>query len=201
MHRNVSNALKRWSSKTSAHKGEEIAHLCRSCQKLVITQNMLKGIPESSLPDGSLALDLQQGYIDLPMKKGDRSPGFDCLKEAALSRCEFCVSLLDAIHQTRITRKVAWERLDQAGDIVVKFRYCFGPDPGIGTFEAGQWPFILAALEALIQPKNAAPGDPGIVIAFKIHCEPGEFKSIHVNHADFLQSQKLASTCGSGEGW
>jgi hypothetical protein len=177
MHRSVSNTLKRWSSKLSSHNENDIAHLCKSCQKLTITQNLLKGINESRLPDGSLALDLSQGYVDLPMRKDDQSPEFDRLRQSALSGCEFCNSLLDAIQRNQVTRETAWAKIngvEGTRNVTIRFRYCFGPDPGVGTFDAEQWPFMLAALEALVHCRSLKADDDPIVIAFKIYCDSSE---------------------------
>lgn len=169
MHRSVSNALKRWGTSSSFDQSQAAAHLCKSCQNLAITQNLIKDISESRLPNGNVALEPSQVFLDLPIKRKDQSPDFPQLKAAAALGCEFCASLYEAI-QWENAAPGNWRFNTTTSDVVIKFRYCYGPDLGLGSFEAGQWPTMLAALEAIIHRKDLSP----IIIVFKIHCEPGK---------------------------
>lgn len=163
--------LKRWNRTGSFGSLEspiESDHLCNSCQDLVITKTLLQGTPESRLPNGSVALDITQGFIDLPLKKKDQSPDFRALSIAATSGCEFCKGLYDAIQKDKVASPQAWTHLLRSQTVVIKFRYCYGPDLGLGSVDAGRWPIMLAGLEAVIA------GDfPPVIVVFKVHCEFG----------------------------
>lgn len=116
-------------------------------------------------------------FIDLPMKKKDSRPDFAQLRQAAASGCAFCKSLYEAIQWDRnasaqIKPTFAWENSNLSEEVVIKFRYCYGPDLGLGSFEAGRWPIMLAGLEAVIYRKDAERDPNPMIIVFKVHCEP-----------------------------
>ena len=165
------STLKRLALSPSVKSRPAASHLCQSCHNLIITQNLIKDIPESYNPDGSVALDLIQGFIDLPMKKKDRSPEFRQLKETA-SSCEFCAALYDAIMRDLALFPGLWAERKPYGDVEIRFRYSCAPTPGRVNFEAGQWPTILSALEAVIRRRDDQQESEAVVIVFKVYSEP-----------------------------
>lgn len=173
MHRNLSTALRRLSHASSPDHILSATHLCKSCQSLIITRDLIKNIPVSQLPNGRKALDLLHGFIDLPTKKKDESPEFPQLKMSASMGCEFCGALFEAIQWERETFKDDWRWKHSNAEVMIKFRYCCGPDLGLGSFEAGRWPTILSALEALVYRKDHVNDTNPLVIVFKASCDAG----------------------------
>lgn len=153
-----------------------VERLCKSCQVLFLTDDLLSRIPVSTLPDGLPALDLLQGFIDLPIKRKDTYPLFPALNDAAAQGCEVCKLL---------SRAIEWEvkRLssisDQNGSLeiastseaYITFRYNCTAELGKQTFLAGEWPTMLSALEVVISGREFQKRIPSILVIFKITCD------------------------------
>jgi hypothetical protein len=159
--RRLSNALRRLSINGS-DSGSRLTKdtLCKRCHGLILEPRLLREFPESPLPGGRFALDLRQGYLELPLKLKDTCPGFPCLNGSAERGCSFCKLLLEVINRQK--------KPIPHGEIHLAFRYHCVPEPGSQTFNPGEWPFMLYALEAVV----STSGHP-ITLAFRLHCEEG----------------------------
>jgi len=167
--RRFSNALKRLSIIGSDSSSSVTADtLCKSCHGLILEPRLLREFPEAPLPGGSFALDLRQCYLELSLKRKDTNPGFPSLNGSAERGCSFCKLLLEAIkHHQQRNLSLGKEPIPH-GDIRFAFRYHCAPEPGSQSFNVGEWPFMLHALEAVV----SSSGDP-ITLAFRLHCEEG----------------------------
>lgn len=145
------------------------SHLCKSCHGLVLTQCLIKEIPESRISDFNVALDLSQGFIDLPVKKLDTSPLFPGLKSN--NGCEFCAHLHDALTFEAEAIFGTTPSLPR-GDVIIKFRYNCAPELGLVSFDAGHWHTHLSALEALIYYKSNPNSPTPYIVVFKLHTGP-----------------------------
>jgi len=173
MRRNLSTALQRWSSNKSSELGAGSSQLCRSCQNLTLTDKHIGHLPRSHLPNGGEALDLTQGFIDLTLKKRDRSPRFEQLQAAAEAGCKCCAALYDAIRRDRARAPEDWHEKLGDGEVILRFRYACMPALGLGILEAGQWHTMLSGLEVVFGRKDKSHSEEPIILVFKVHCESG----------------------------
>ena len=167
----MSSVLRRLSVSTDdTSHGPSSTALCKSCRGLKLTLQHLQAFQESPLPGGLFALDLQQGYIELPINRKDTSPGFPALGLSAARGCRFCRLLLVAIASRQS------QGLSQGGestphtDVQIGFRYSCAAEPGSQSFNLGEWPVILESLEVTI----LGSGNP-ILLAFRLYCDDGLF--------------------------
>lgn len=152
----------------------EVDYLCKSCHSLIITNEHLRDVPISPLPNGSFALDLPQTQLHVSATKRDIYPSFWSLMQAAATGCEFCSLLYDAIslHQDADAEK--WQRFVGTGNaVVIGFRYECTPELGMRSVGPGEWPTMLSTLQAIIKPSNDSKCLEPIVLSFRIFCDPG----------------------------
>jgi hypothetical protein len=98
-------------------------HLCKYCKGLILTDEILKRIPTSRLPNNLPALDLVQRYIDLLVKRKDKSPGFLAVKSTASKGCRFCAILLEAIEHDKSNNEDQWRMITDGAEVHISFRY------------------------------------------------------------------------------
>ena len=152
------------------------AHLCKSCQGLILTDEILRNIPEALLPNGLPALDLVQGFIDLPVKRKDRISDFPAFHATAAEGCHLCKIFCKAIEWDRAKNLDQWCSKIDCGDVNINFRYNCVPELGKQSILPGEWPTMLSTLEAVIQEKDASKDSKPIIIVFEITCDPSRFR-------------------------
>jgi len=164
----LSNFLRRLSITGSNSTKSATGTLCKNCHGLIPDRQLLREFPESPFPGGSFALDFRQGYLELPLKRKDTIPGFPNLNGSAEKGCRFCELLLEAIrHHHHENVSLGKEEMPH-GDITVAFRYHCAPEPGSQSFNPGEWPVILLALEAVLSSSSDS-----VTLSFRLHCDEG----------------------------
>ncbi|KAH8665061.1 heterokaryon incompatibility protein-domain-containing protein [Tricladium varicosporioides] len=172
-----SNTFRKLSSIRSSDTGSD--SLCKSCCGLILEPRLLQEFPETTLPGGSFAVDLREGFLDLPLKRKDIYPGLPSLNASAAKGCRFCKLLLEVIesHQQR-SLSLETDSIPR-GDIHISFRYNCASEPGSQTFNLGEWPVILHALEAIV----SSSGEP-VLLTFRLLCEEGHYLRIRGRSID-----------------
>lgn len=152
----------------------EVDYLCKSCHNLILTNEHLRDIPISPLPNGSVALDLPQTQLHVSATKKDTYPSFQGLMQAAATGCEFCALLYDTISRHQDTDAAEWQRLvERDNTVVIDFRYECAPELGLRSLGPGEWPTMLSTLQATIKPSNDSNCLRPIVLIFRVFCDPG----------------------------
>jgi hypothetical protein len=170
----LSRLGKLWNFQRSTLYTNANTRLCKRCIAIIVDQQILgSDIPESPLPNGTVGLDLNRGYVNLHYKHKDTYPQMQILRASAADGCNFCEILADSIDKERNFHPELWDRKFKDGSyIYIRLRYNCAVELGTQSFGNGQWPTMLSSIEACISHSLSSAEGP-IILVFKLHCDSG----------------------------